>query len=76
LYFQDQEVVNYVKNLKKSKGKLPPFNFNSNDNKKINVPSFNELPEQMRTNIVESKKQTPLDPAQIKKSCGCSKKNT
>ena len=73
LYFQDQEVINYVKNVKKSKGKLPSFT--SND-KKINVPSFNELPEQMRTNIVERKKQTPLDPAQIKKSCGCSKKNT
>ena len=73
LYFQDQEVINYVKNVKKAKGQINPF---AGNDKKLNMPSFKGVPKEIRTNIVESKKQTPVDPTQIKKSCGCSKKNT
>jgi hypothetical protein len=73
LYFQDEELLNYIKNVKKSKGKIKVLDEYENNKLKHSIIKNNL--NQTRKTDVDNKKHVPIDVSKIKKSCNCSRKN-
>jgi hypothetical protein len=73
MYFQDEDNLNTLKNIKKMNIKLNEYK----ERKTIKRPP--PIKHNIQENITtqqEIKNQKPIDPIKVKKSCGCSQRNS